>query len=53
MRLKFVVGSVLLAILMTAVPSVLHAQVRVGVAIAVAAGFVCDWAEDIGRAGDE
>ena len=36
MRLKFVVGSVLLAILMTAVPSVLHAQVRVGVAIAEA-----------------
>jgi hypothetical protein len=36
MRLKCVVGSVLLAILMTAVPSVLHAQVRVGVAIAVA-----------------
>jgi hypothetical protein len=36
MRLKFVVGSVLLAILMTAVPRALHAQVRVGVAIAVA-----------------
>jgi hypothetical protein len=36
MRLKFVVGSVLLAILMTAVPSAVHAQVRVGVAIAVA-----------------
>jgi len=36
MRLKFVVGSVLLAILMMAVPNTMHAQVHVGVAIAVA-----------------
>jgi hypothetical protein len=36
MRLKLVVGSVLLAILMMAVPNTLHAQVHVGVAIAVA-----------------
>jgi hypothetical protein len=36
MRLKFVVGSVLLAILMVAVPNTLHAQVHVGVAIGVA-----------------
>ena len=36
MRLKFVVGSVLLGILMMAIPNTLHAQVHVGVAIAVA-----------------